>query len=163
MGKIKTWCNENVAITRVEIVLCAVFGIGSACAGDIGSALIWAVCVFAWLKCDFVERQCRNIGNTAADIGALNTELLNKQRCLIDRLDLEESKHFLTFLRMEAYQNDVAFCKREKSCSEHLSYKQKIEEAIACADEKVRKLSDEYNKKYGVVIIDKDGNATCSK
>lgn len=151
--KIKTWWSESVTITRVEIALCAVFGIAQACIGDIGSALVWTVCVIAWLNCDYVERKSRNIGNTAVEIGALNTELLDKQRCLIDRLDLEESKHFLTILRMRSYQNDVAFCKREKTCSEYLSYKQDIEEAIAYADEKVRKLSEEYNKKYKTVCL----------
>ena len=160
MGKIKTWWSNNVTVIRVEIALCAVFGIGSACVGDIGSALIWSVCVIAWLNCDYVERKSRNIGNTAAKICVLNTENLDKQKCLIDRLDLEESKHFLTLLRMRSYQNDVAFCKREKSCSEYLSYKQKIEEAIAYADEKCRKLSEEYYKKY---CIGKEGNATCGK
>lgn len=153
MEKIKTWWSRNMTITRVEIALCAVFGIGSACTGDIGSALIWSVCVIAWLNCDYVERKSRNISNTAVEIATLNTELLDKQRCLIDRLDLEESKHFLTILRMRAYQNDVAFFKREKSCSEYLSYKQKIEEAIAYADEKARKLSEEYYKKYKTVCL----------
>ena len=160
MGKIKAWWNKNVTITRAEIVLCAVFGIIEACIGRIDRALIWLVCVLGWLKCECSERRCRNIGNTAAKIYALNTELLDKQKCLIDRLDLGQSKHFLTLLRMRSYQNDVAFCKREKSCSEYLSYKQKIEEAIAYADEKCRKLSEEYYKKY---CIGKEGNATCGK
>lgn len=150
-----------MTINRVEIALCIAFGIAQAYIGRIDCVLIWLVCVIAWLNCDYVERKCKNIGNAAAEIGALNTRLLDKQKCLMDRLDLEESKHYLTILRMRSYQNDVSFCKREKSCSEYLSYKQNIEAAIAYADEKVRKLSEEYNKKYGVAIIDKDGNVTC--
>ena len=151
--KIKTWCNNDMTIIRVEIALCIVFGIVEVRIGRFDRALIWLVCFLGWLKCEFSERRIRNISSAAVEIKELYKIAQNRSNVLSDRLDLEESKHFLTLLRMRSYQNDVAFCKREKSCSEYLSYKQDIEEAIVYADEKVRKLSEEYNKKYQTVCL----------
>ena len=153
MGKINTWRSWDVTAIRVEIALCIIFGIMEACIGRFDRALIWLVCVLGWFKCECSERRIKNINSAAVEIKELYMMVQNRNKVLSDRLDLEESKHFLTLLRMRSYQNDVAFCKREKSCSEYLSYKQGIEEAIAYADEKVRKLSEEYDKKYKTVYL----------
>ena len=153
MGKINTWRSWDVTVIRVDIALCIIFGIMEACIGRFDRALIWLVCFLGWLKCEFSERRIRNINSAAVEIKELYMMVQNRNKVLSDRLDLEESKHYLTLLRMRSYQNDVAFCKREKSCSEYLSYKQDIGEAIAYADEKVRKLSEEYNKKYQTVCL----------
>ncbi len=153
MGKIKTWRSWDVTAIRVEIVLCIVFGIVEACIGRFDRALIWLVCFLGWLKCEFSERRIRNINSAAVEIKELYMMVQNRNKVLSDRLGLEESKHYLTHLRMRLYQNDVAFCKREKSCSEYLSYKQNIEKNIACMEEKVRKLSEEYDKNYKTVCL----------
>lgn len=139
-----------MTIARAEIAFCVVFGCVEACFfGDVAAALIWLCCSFAWLCCDIVEQRYKYICKYADAAKANNDELFGYAKRLKEKLEINEAHHYLTFLRMRLAENDVDFCKRKKSCSEYLSYKQCVEEAIAEAEEKVVEMRAVYKEKYG--------------
>ncbi len=147
--KIKEWCGKYITCARVEIAVFVVFGIAHACIGNIDCALMCVCCALAWLNSAYLECKYMHAYNVGVKLGNLNDDVIDANKQIIERLEIEEAHHYLTFLQMRAYRNDVAFCKREKSCSEYISFLQYIEEAIAEADDKVRKMRKEYKDKYG--------------
>lgn len=147
--KIKNWWNKYVTIVKAEIALCVAFGCMELCFGNIAAALIWLCCSFAWFCCYIVEQRYKYVCKYADAAKANNDELYGYAKKLNEQLEIIQAHHYFTFLQKRTYQNDVAFCKREKSCSEYISYRQHIEEAIAEADNCFRKLCAAYIDKYG--------------
>lgn len=137
-----------MTIARVEIALCVVFGIIHAYIGDISAALVWSICIIAWFNCDYVERRCKKIGETAVEIANQNKRVLGMNKRLIDKSEIEEKHNHLLFLRMRLAENDADFCKHKKSSSDYISFKQNTEEEIEDVEKGLSKMIDEYYKTY---------------